>query len=180
MEAGAVVRSQDGGATWSGHRRGALRDCHSMTFHTENGAWAYEAGAGLRSAGAVSRDGGKTWSQPRQGLERSYGWSCAADPAQPEVWYVGASTGPGDAHSSDHANAHIYRATPDAAWEKLTGGLPDPLDHLPARLLTDPSAPAHLYAGLTNGDIWFSSNHGDDWHRLPVNLEGIWDQLVML
>jgi hypothetical protein len=180
MEFGAVVRSDDGGTTWSGHRRGALRDCHSMTFHHTNGAWAYEGGAGWRAGGAVSRDGGQTWSQPRQGLERSYGWSCAADPAQPEVWYLAASTGPGDAHSPGHANAHIYRATPGAAWLKLAGGLPDPLDHLPASLLTDPSAPGHLYAGLTNGDVWFSSNHGDEWREIPVDLQGIWYQLVML
>jgi hypothetical protein len=26
------------------HRKGALRDCHSLKFHTTNGNWAYEAG----------------------------------------------------------------------------------------------------------------------------------------
>jgi hypothetical protein len=30
IEAGAVVRSHDGGETWSDHRRGALRDYHSL------------------------------------------------------------------------------------------------------------------------------------------------------
>jgi hypothetical protein len=179
MEFGAVVRSEDGGETWSGHRHGALRDCHTMSFHHTNGNWAYEGGAGWKAAGAASSDGGRTWSQPREGLERHYGWSCAADPAQPEIWYVAASTGPGDAHSLDHAEAHIYRASGDAAWTRLTGGLPDPLDHLPTTLLTDPHAPGHLYAGLSNGEIWFSPNHGDEWSKLPVNLKGIWHQLLM-
>jgi hypothetical protein len=180
MEYGAVVRSEDGGETWSGHRRGALRDCHTMTFHHADSLWAYEGGAGLRTAGAVSRDGGRTWVQPREGLERTYGWSCAADPADPEIWYLAASTGPNDAHSWDHANAHIYRASPGGSWTRLDGGLPDPLDYLPATLLTDPAAPGHLYAGLSNGDIWFSSNYGEEWQKLPVNLGGIWHQLVML
>jgi photosystem II stability/assembly factor-like uncharacterized protein len=30
IEAGAVVRSIDGGETWQGHRAGAMRDCHSL------------------------------------------------------------------------------------------------------------------------------------------------------
>jgi hypothetical protein len=54
------------------------------------------------------------------------------------------------------------------------------VNHLPATLLTDPDAPGHLYAGLTNGDIWFSASYGDDWRKLPVNLRGIWHQLLML
>ena len=44
IEFGAVVRSEDGGETWSRHRRGALRDCHSLQFHHTNGNWAYQAG----------------------------------------------------------------------------------------------------------------------------------------
>ena len=54
VEAGAVVRSDDGGRTWSRHRRGALRDCHFLKFHATNGNWVYEAGApvvGQLSAG---------------------------------------------------------------------------------------------------------------------------------
>lgn len=44
IELGAVVRSEDGGRTWSGHRHGALRDCHSLTFHHSHAQWVYEAG----------------------------------------------------------------------------------------------------------------------------------------
>jgi photosystem II stability/assembly factor-like uncharacterized protein len=35
IEFGAVVRSIDGGQTWSGHRKGAIMDCHSLVFHAE-------------------------------------------------------------------------------------------------------------------------------------------------
>jgi photosystem II stability/assembly factor-like uncharacterized protein len=37
IEAGAVVRSQDGGQIWSDHRRGALRDRHTLVFHATCG-----------------------------------------------------------------------------------------------------------------------------------------------
>jgi photosystem II stability/assembly factor-like uncharacterized protein len=179
MEYGALVRSEDGGETWEGHRPGALRDCHGMTFHSHDGTWAYESGAGRRP-GAVSRDGGQTWRQPSEAVDRTYGWACAADPDQPEIWYVSASTGPGDAHSWDHANAHLYRVTGGTGWEQLAGGLPEPLDHLPTSLLTVPGLPGHIYAGLSNGDVWLSQDHGGHWERLNVNLKGIWHQLVML
>ena len=179
MEYGAVVRSDDGGASWSGHRRGALRDCHGMTFHPRDGQWAYEAGAG-RGPGAVSRDGGASWRQPREGAVNTYGWACAADPEQPEVWYVSASTGPGDAHSWDHARAHIYRWTGGAGWKLLGGGLPQPLSALPVSLVSDRQQAGHLYAGLSSGEVWFTEDHGDQWQRLEVDLRGIWHQMVVL
>jgi hypothetical protein len=121
-----------------------------------------------------------SWRQPREAIDRTYGWAVAADPGQPEIWYVSASTGPRDAHSWDHANAHIYRATGGTGWKKLEGGLPQPLSYLPTSLLTDPDQPGHIYAGLSNGDVWFSANHGEEWQRLELNLKGIWHQMLML
>lgn len=176
IEYGAVVRSQDGGQTWSDHRSGAVRDCHTLTFHATNGEWAYEGGG---SGPAYSRDGGKTWRQPREGLDRRYCWAVAADPAHPEVWYVSASPSPYKAHSQDNAQAYIFRSVGGAAWEKLSGGLPQPLNFMPYALITDQAASGHLYAGLSNGDIWFSEDYGDHWEQLPLTLGGIHTSLIM-
>jgi hypothetical protein len=66
IEAGAVVRSTDGGNTWQDHRKGALRDCHTIRFHTTNGNWVYEGG-GTGAGAAFSRDAGNTWLQVKQG-----------------------------------------------------------------------------------------------------------------
>jgi hypothetical protein len=183
IEAGAVVRSEDGGQTWSSHRKGAVRDCHSLQFHSSNGSWVYEAGGG---GAAVSHDAGHTWQQPRQGLDRRYGWACAADPSRPEVWYASLSKSfsfprlEPAAHIDGQANAYIFRSSGGAPWEKLGGGLPQPLDYMAYALLTDPDAPGHLYAGLSNGDIWFSADYGDSWEKLPLNMKGIHRTLIML
>jgi photosystem II stability/assembly factor-like uncharacterized protein len=184
IEAGAVVRTTDGGQTWEGHRPGAVRDCHSLVAHATNGDWMYEGG-GTGAGAAFSRDGGQTWRQPRAGLDRHYGWAVAADPARPEVWYVSLSPSPMKAHNDGHAEAYIFRSAGGAAWQKLAlseaeGGLPQPLNHMPYALLTDPAAPGHLYTGLSNGEVWHSTDHGDTWKQLPFNLAGIHRTLIML
>jgi hypothetical protein len=100
---------------------------------------------------------------------RHYGWGTVADPMIPATWYVAVSPGPDVAHRDGTAQAAIFRSREGGAWEKLGGGLPDPIPHMPYGLLTDPTAPGHLYAGLRNGKIWFSSDWGDSWQQLPVN-----------
>lgn len=185
IELGGVLRSEDGGQTWSKHRRGADRDCHSLKFHPSNGDWVYQGGGG---GAAVSRDGGRTWRKQKAGLGTKYGWMVAADPQRPEVWYFSASNLPklwrGEfeppAHRDGQANAHIYRSVGGAQWEQLAGGLPDPLDYMAYALIPDPNVIGHLYAGLANGDIWHTADYGDTWKKLPFNLGGIHNTMCMI
>jgi hypothetical protein len=184
IEFGAVVRSEDGGATWRGHLRGADRDCHSLTFHGSDGHWVYEAGGG---GPAYSRDGGRTWRHTVEGLQGRYCWAVAADPERPEVWYVSAApfmafphvTRTPVAHYDGIAHAAIYRSSGGAPWERLAGGLPQPLDHMPYGLVTHPEMPGHLYAGMANGDVWRSRDHGEGWERLPFSMGRISRCLVI-
>lgn len=179
MEFGAVVRTTDGGRTWSGHRKGAIRDCHSLTFHATDGSRVYEGGAGFpRRPCAASRDAGATWTSPG-GNRLGYGWACAADPADPDTMYCSAASGPGRAHGSRSADAHLYRSTGGGPWVRLTGGLPDPLGAMPYALITDPSAPGHLYAGLADGRLFFTADSGDRWIRLDLDLGRIERDVIM-
>lgn len=186
VELGVVLRSDDGGQSWSEHLKGTSKDCHSLTFHVTDGNWAYQGG-GMWPA-AVSSDGGYSWQQPRKGLGwKIYGWAVAADPANPSIWYVSAApmmrlplffilpTG----HWDGHAHAAIFRSTPDGRWTKLSGGLPEPIQYMPYALLTDPECPGHLYAGLSNGDVWQTVDYGDNWQKLPLNLGRISRTMVM-
>ncbi len=178
IEAGATVRSTDGGRSWTGHLRGSLRDCHTLVSHPTNGDWVYEAG-GTGAGAAVSHDAGMTWKQQKTGLDRHYGWACAADPAQPNVWYVSVSPGAMKAHSEHNAKAAIFRSTGEG-WQRLAGGLPQPLDYMPYALLADPEAPGEVYAGLSNGEVWHSADYGENWRRLPFNLGAINRDLIAL
>lgn len=175
MEAGSVVLSLDGGATWTGHRRHADRDCHTLKFHVTDGDWVYQAGGG---GAAVSHDAGRTWRHFDLGQHGRYAWACAADPARPEVWYVSAApltVGPRFwrmpvAHYPGEAHASVFRSSGGGTWERLAGGLPQPLDHMVYALVTDPLFPGHVYAGQADGVVWHSADHGVNWARLPVHL----------
>ncbi len=177
IELGAVVLSEDGGQTWSGHRKRSLRDCHALKFHAADGRWVYEAG-GTGGGASVSRDGGRTWHKVTDGLAKGYGVSCAADGERPEIWYVAVAPGPGKAYG-EKAQAYLYRAEGGAPWQPI-GWEPHPMERMPIDLLTDPGQPGHLYAGLVNGDVWHSANYGDEWQQLPFNLRGIWRTFLMI
>jgi hypothetical protein len=186
IEAGAVVRSADGGRTWSDHRSGAVRDCHTLVPHPGSHEWMYEAG-GTGAGVAVSRDAGGTWTQPGAGLDRHYGWACAADGVRADVWYASLSpmtVWPNPfvpaAHIDGKAHAYIFRSMNGGAWQKLNGGLPSPLMHMAYALLTDPTAGGHVYAGMANGEVWHSTDYGEQWERLPFKFSGIHRTLVML
>jgi hypothetical protein len=74
IEAGAVVRSADGGK--HGGSSQALRDCHSITFHATKGDWVYEGVAqGRPRSAAMPEIAGRSRSRV---FDRHYGWAAAA------------------------------------------------------------------------------------------------------
>lgn len=173
IEAGAVVRSADGGQTWGRHRPGAGRDCHQLVFHPRQGHWAYEAHGG---GPVVSRDGGQTWSQPRSGLSARYCFNVAADPLRPELWY--AVVAPILRAHSANSQAIVVRSAGGAPWETLGGGLPAPFTRLPL-LASHPAQAGHVYVASAEGQVWHSADCGDRWQRLPLDLGPIWFRLVV-
>lgn len=188
IELGGVLRSEDGGRTWSKHRQGAGLDCHSLTFHHTNGNWVYE-GSGSGAGAAYSQDGGRTWQKPHKSRRwEKYGFMVAADPARPEVWYLSASPMPNllrgewvpPAHQDGQARAAIYRSVGGAPLEKLAGGLPEPMDYLAYALVTLPDAPGELYAGLANGEIWHTADYGDRWEKLSFNMGSVRGKMLVL
>lgn len=166
IELGGVMYSDDAGETWSDHRPDAQRDCHALAWHPTTPKRAYEAGGG---GTAWSQDGGWKWDRIDDGRDRHYTWGLAIDPEDPDCWYVSASPGPREAHSSDgNAQACIYRWRGAGPWEALTDGLPHPLDSFPYALAI---APSHLFAGLGDGRIYMSRDGGDSWQQLRLTGE---------
>jgi photosystem II stability/assembly factor-like uncharacterized protein len=164
IELGGLMRSEDGGETWSDHRPGAQEDVHALAWHPTSPARAYEAGGG---GAAWSHDGGRTWRAADEGRDRHYTWALAVDPDDPDCWCVSANPSARLAHYGERsAEAYLYRWRGGGPWEPLGDGLPQPLDSFPYALAAD----AHsLFAGLGDGRIYRSEDRGDHWSQLPIH-----------
>jgi photosystem II stability/assembly factor-like uncharacterized protein len=162
IELGGLMRSEDGGETWEDHRPGAQPDVHSLAWHPRAPGRAYEAGGG---GSAWSFDAGRTWQPADEGRDRHYTWAVTPDPNDPDCWYVSASPGPFNAHRRGRAEAYVYRWRGKGPWQRLDGGLPQPLDAMPYALVT---VGGELYAGLSDGRVYASADGGDSWEQLAL------------
>jgi photosystem II stability/assembly factor-like uncharacterized protein len=164
IELGGMMRSEDGGATFSDHRPGAARDVHCVAWHPSSPGRAYEAGG---DGAAWSRDGGETWEAANAGREeRRYAWALAVDPGDPERWFVSAAPDPFQAHGDEPSNSAIYRWVGDGPWQAVEG----PLDsHAYALAIADGS----LFAGLGDGTLKQSDDGGEMWSDLGERVPGV-------
>jgi photosystem II stability/assembly factor-like uncharacterized protein len=167
IEAAKLLRSSDGGATWTHIGRGVAADAHELAFHPRDGRHVYLA-AGFGAS--LSTDGGATWAKLRSGLDRRYGFCLVPDPDDPGSAYLGAAP-MRTAHTSN-ARACLFKLG-GGSWTKLQGGLPRELAQLPYAIATSPLEPQTVYAGLGDGMIWHSQDRGGAWTVLPVDLAGV-------
>lgn len=163
IEAGALVRSFDGGETWEDRVPTGRRDTHTMTTHPDapERAWA-AAGDGF----AVSDDRGDTWTYPQEGLDHRYCWSVAVDPADPERLLLSAATGPRTAHTAGAAESYVYRRTEGGPWEVAGNGLPHG-DGMLRPLLAGGHEAGEAYL-VTNLGAWRTEDMGGRWEALDV------------
>ena len=168
IEAGALVRTDDGGETWLDRPEGARLDNHSMATHPGAPGRVYAAaGDGY----AESTDGGETWRYPQSGLEHRYCWSVAVAPADPDAVVLSSASGPRAAHSPPDATSYVYRRTSDG-WQRSMDGLPGP-DGL-ARAVLEVDSEGRFHA-LTNRGLFTSTDGGRTWRDSGLP----WDESLL-
>ena len=164
IEAGAFLRSSDGGETWVDHPDGARRDNHTLATHPDAPDRVYTAaGDGF----ALSTDRGATWTHPQEGLEHRYVWGLAVRPDDPDCVVVSAAAGARSAHSTG-GESYVYRWDGDR-WARSMDGLPGPAGLARPVLAADPDGG---FLALTNHGL-FESKQGDAWTRTDHN-NGDW------
>jgi photosystem II stability/assembly factor-like uncharacterized protein len=164
IEAGALLRTDDGGATWQDRPAGARRDNHTLATHPDAPGHVYvAAGDGY----AESDDGGDTWAYPQDGLDHRYVWGLAVPPADPETVVVSAASGAGRAHTADSADSHVYRRVGDEPWSRVNG-LPTGAGVTRYVFATHAAAPETIYA-CSNRGLFRSPDCGATWDPLDVD-----------
>ncbi|PSP34183.1 hypothetical protein BRC64_01445 [Halobacteriales archaeon QH_10_67_22] len=172
IEAGALVRTTDGGETWLDRPVDARHDNHTLATHPDAPGRVYAAaGDGY----AQSADGGDTWTHPQDGLGHRYVWGLAVPRSDPDTVVVSAARGPRSAHTVNTAEACVYRTTgADRAgqdgdpprWSVAMDGLPDPEGTV--RSVLAAAGGARLYA-LNNRGLYRSPDAGASWDRLDLD-----------
>lgn len=171
VEAGALLRSLDGGETWEDRKPTGPFDTHTLVMHRLAPDRLYSAaGDGFMQPGngfVQSDDGGETWYRPDEGLQHHYLWSAAADPANPSTLVISAAPGPQEAHNPTHAHSALYRRSGDGAWQLLQDGLPAQQGTL-APVLAVTEAEPHVFYMACNHGVFRSPDAGESWEQLPV------------
>jgi photosystem II stability/assembly factor-like uncharacterized protein len=164
IEAGALISSPDGGATWNDRVPGGPYDTHELATHAQapGRLWS-AAGDGFFE----SEDAGSSWRKCEDGLDFRYCWSVAIDAAEPETIILSASPGPQQAHRAEHAESGIYRRTGDGPWQEVRVGLPPREGTRVPVVRTNSAEPASFYAAA-EADLYRSSDAGATWERLVV------------
>ena len=171
IEAGALIRSHDGGQTWQDRVPDGPRDTHTLTTHKDVPGRLYSAaGDGFMRSGmgyAESRDGGDTWERFSEGLKHHYLWGVAVDPADPETVVISAAASPREAHNPTRADSTIYRKEAGGPWREVTDGLPETERRLVSILAANEAEPGVFYA-LTNLGLYRSPDAGLSWESLDL------------
>lgn len=167
IEAGALVMTPDGGATWIDRPPGSRRDNHTLATHPDAPERVYAAaGDGYAESG----DAGEQWSHPQDGLEHGYVWGLAVDPGDPDTRLVSAARGASAAHRQSSAEAYVYRKRGEQPWERLEGrGLPMG-DGILRYVLARGQAPG-TFAAASNSGVFLTGDRGASWAR--VNEAGV-------
>lgn len=164
IEAGALVRSGDGGDTWIDRTRQSPYDTHTLALHPVAPNRLYSAaGDGYYE----SRDGGRTWRKAQDGLRHGYLFGVAVDPADPDRVVVSAAPGPFQAYSAASADTHLYVKDGEDPWTPVQEGLPEPRGTTISVLATTPTEPHAIYAANNRG-LFHSRDGGSRWERLGV------------
>ena len=165
IEAGALIRSEDGRETWRDRVPGGPRDTHTLAAHGSAPGRLYSAaGDGYFE----SLDDGDTWRRVMDGLEHGYCWSVAVSTSDPDTVLLSAAKGPRAAHSKEFANSAVYRRSAHEPWRKVVDGLPDPKGRRVPILAPSDIEPGVFYLSW-EGELYRSANSGAEWQKLTVD-----------
>ncbi len=182
LEEGGVYLSDDGGRTFQSRNENLYRDVHTIgpVPGSPNLVLA-TTGDGLYR----SEDHGKTWTQIEQGLTRSYTVPLLIEPEPPHRMFTAAAAAPPPSWTRGprRADAKMFRSRDGGlTWEEIMKGWPDPQPGMVFcfhRGRVSPSDPPRLFAGTTDGQVFWSADQGDSWHLLATGLPEIYALLLV-
>ena len=182
ISAAGAFRTTDGGATWEPFNQGVRADflpnkypvvgqcVHKLLAHPCDPEALYQQNhCGIYKA----RLGGKKWSDISRGLPSRFGFGLAVPAAEPETLFT-VPIESAEWRCTPEGKFRVARSRDGGkTWKLLTRGLPQRAAHLLVlreALAADNRSPAGVYAGVTSGEIFYSSDAGESWSVLAEHL----------
>lgn len=164
IEAGALVHSDDDGASWCDRVFSSPKDTHSLAVHPHDPSWLHSAaGDGYFE----SADDGDTWQRMMDGLEHTYCWSVAVSSRDPATRLLTASKSAYGAHYRESACSVVYRRSRSSAWQQVCDGLPRAVGSRIGVVAASRVEQGTFYCS-TEGGIYRSADDGVRWQELKV------------
>ena len=156
IEAGAMLRTDDGGTSWQDRVASSPYDTHSLIADpTDSRHLVSAAGDGCFE----SHDGGASWEPLMAGLEQTYCWSVAVHPSSPETLLLSASEFASTAHNPRSAQSFIYSRVGQHAWQLSMDGLSS-LSKARIPVIAAGNREPNAFYLAAEGRIYRSSNGG--------------------
>jgi hypothetical protein len=183
ISAAGVFRTDDAGKTWRSINRGLksayeLADpnsdvghcVHRITMHPSRPNVLF-----MQKHWDVNRsdDAGESWHEISGNLPSDFGFPIEVHAHEPDTIYVVPIKSDSE-HYPPNARLRVYRSrTGGNEWESASKGLPQRncyVDVLREAMAVDSLDPCGVYFGTTGGQVYASSNSGDNWMAIVRNL----------
>ena len=174
IEEGWVIRSRDGGETWTTLKAGTEYDSHTVNVMPNDPRVVVStSGTGVYR----SEDGGEHFVDANDGLTRRYMAQIVIHDTEPNVLFTaGAETPPPFwRRRAEGANSQFYRSDDQGrSWQALSGGLPALMTAAVRSTAGYPDRPGSFLAGMDDGSIWMTADHGTSFEQIASGFPGIY------
>jgi hypothetical protein len=183
ISAAGVFRTDDAGNTWRPINRGLksayeLPDSDSDVGHCVHRIAMHPSRPNvlfMQKHWDINRsdDAGESWHEVSGNLPSDFGFPIEVHAHEPDTIYVIPMKSDSE-HYPPNARLRVYRSrTGGNEWESVSKGLPQRncyVDVLRDGMSVDSLDPCGVYFGTTGGQVYASSNAGDNWTAIVRNL----------
>jgi photosystem II stability/assembly factor-like uncharacterized protein len=185
ISAAGAFRTDDGGTTWKPINRG-LRSQYIPDPDAQIGHCVHHIAMSPKKPGTLfmqkhwdvmrSDDAGDNWREVSGNLPTDFGFVIDVHAHEPETIYVVPIKSDGEHYPLD-GKLRVYRSrTGGDEWEALTKGLPQEncyVNVLRDAMAVDTMDDCGVYFGTTGGQVYVSTDSGDNWNPIVRDLPAV-------
>ncbi|HKO65220.1 MAG TPA: hypothetical protein VJU13_08455 [Candidatus Nitrosocosmicus sp.] len=169
IEAGALIKSNDGGKSWIDKVKDGPYDTHTLRTHKKAPQRLYSAaGDGYFE----STDYGNTWYSTNKGLgNHTYLYGIAVNSDNPHNIIVSAASNAWKSHAIQDLETFVYRrdsSIENQVWTLSDDGLPESKGTVISILQANPRIKDEFYC-LNNRGLYCSKDSAISWNKLDIH-----------